>query len=77
MEITDRETQVLDLRDKGLSIAAIAAQLGLKTHYVAAILNRFSGTGETSSFDRMVIAGSKALLAAIRRHHPEQFVEAR
>lgn len=70
------ERQVLELWDSGLGIPAIAERTGKYPTYVRAIVERYVGSGDRA-FEQMTRDGSAALLAAIRRHHPERFVGAR
>lgn len=58
--------------DGGANTEEIVATTGYARSYVESVVGRFSISGTVlNSFDKMVIAGSAALLAAIKLHHPE------
>lgn len=64
------EKEILDLSDAGEKPAAIAQRLGKDVACVRAIISRYAVTA-CNPHENMVRRGSAALLAAIRRHHPE------
>lgn len=68
---TRREQQIIDLAEQGLRADQIAAVLGLKENYVrdriAALVNP-----KLEDWQSPAVSGSKALLAALRRHFPER-----
>lgn len=59
------EREVIDLWDAGLSIQQIAKRLQRRVGGVASIVSRFHRGPEDADWHRMVVAGSKALAAAI------------
>ena len=70
--ITAREEQILDGMERGLGPTAIAAELGLSVSYVSSVVTRLTVSGSSDrAWSNMVRMGSEALLAAIRRRHPE------
>ena len=65
-----RERAIMDLRDKGMQVPKIAAQLGLNEKSVSNIVKL--NEHKPCSFERMIRQGSADLAAAILRHHPER-----
>lgn len=73
--LTPLEQQVMDLHDQidpPLKIRDIAAIVGKPELHVRKIIYCYDGTGDQARDARAGAAGSKALLAAIARHHPER-----
>lgn len=70
--LTGFERAVLDLWDAGLGSRAIATRLGRRERTVCKVINTYAG-GETGQHARAIAAGTDALLAALRAHHPELF----
>jgi len=65
---TEREAQILDMSDAGVSADAIATELGLNVNYVRARIRDLSGNwGANVRFDAMVRKGSIALAKACAR----------
>lgn len=63
--MTPREADIMELWDQGLGADAIAARLGRDRDRVMSVIAIYhDGDGH---FDRNVIAGSDALLAALKR----------
>jgi hypothetical protein len=77
--LTPSERAVMDLWDEGCSAKQIATFLSKDLKAVNRVIGTYSikASDRPSAFDRMAIAGSKALLAAILRHHVERPAEAR
>lgn len=73
MAVTRREQQMLDLADRGMSKAAIAAQLGLKESSVKRTLGMLSGSvSEDRRREQAIARGSARLLQAVLQaggHH--------
>lgn len=65
------EKEILDLWDGGLSILEIANVLDKHSTLVKRVVDRFKVSGLNPEHE-MVRRGSEMLLAAIRKHHPEQ-----
>ena len=67
------EVRVMDLWDEGLSIRKIAKRLNRPNSYVSEIISRFAPTAQDRRTGPAAIAdGSRRLLAALRRYHPER-----
>ncbi|PTS73826.1 hypothetical protein DBR17_17925 [Sphingomonas sp. HMWF008] len=61
-----REQAILDRDEDDMTVAEIAAELGLNPSYVALVINRYSGSWSANeAFDRMVRTGTIALAARI------------
>lgn len=73
--MTERETTVMDLHDRGFRSGEIAAVLGLKPAQVIRI-TKIYGTGDNGFADG-IIAGSRDLRIAIERAHPDKKRELR
>lgn len=64
--ITNREQQIVDMRDEGLTIDEIAAKLDLAPSYVRGRIGYLcSNLGLDRNHEKMMARGSQALLAAI------------
>lgn len=67
------EEEIMALWDNGKSRDEIVQLTGKSRSYVESIIGRYNITERTfRAEERMVIEGSKMLLAAIARHHPEK-----
>ena len=68
MAITMREQNILDLDEGGLTIAQIAARLGLSTAYVSRIVNVLGrNNGPDAAYERAMRHSSEMFLRAIER----------
>lgn len=72
-EMTDGQATIMSLWDSGkYTIAEIAERTDYAKRYVRLVVDRYSASKRVLNRDeQMVIAGSRALLEAIRLHHPE------
>jgi hypothetical protein len=72
--LTTSEAHILSLWDEGAALPEISRRTGLAETYVAQVVERYDVTNRVlSASDKMVAAGSAALLAAIQCFHPEVF----
>lgn len=73
--LTPVEREVLSLWGEGFSQEKIALRLNYSLDKVRGVIGTFcgAGIGGGSNFEQMTKLGSAALLAAIRKHHPERF----
>jgi len=71
------EQQIMDRWDGGRSIEEIAGEIGKDRGYVQKIVSRYAGRIDDGGWEDMVRFGSLELLAALRRHHPDQCGEVR
>ena len=65
--LTTMEAEILSLWDAHLGTREIARRVGLPHRRVSKILSTYADSGEKRAADRSIIAGSKALAAAINR----------
>lgn len=67
------EAEIMELHDAGKSAGEIVELTGKSRRYVESVTGRYSISDRSlNAYDRMVAHGTKALLEAIARHHPER-----
>ncbi|MEZ5709690.1 MAG: helix-turn-helix domain-containing protein [Blastomonas sp.] len=69
--MTPREEEIVTLHDAGQSVRRIAASLGLTEGYVYRTINYYCTGLGLDPANPKISRGSRMLLAAIARHHPE------
>jgi hypothetical protein len=69
---TAREADILARHERGDRPFEIAHDLGLKAASVRVVISRYALNQRDDNWQGSAASGSKALLAAIRRHHPER-----
>lgn len=75
--LTQGEADIMDLWDSVTSdVAEIAQRTGYGRSYVEQVIGRYNVNDRIlSAFDKMSVAGTASLLAAIKCFHPEIFAQ--